>query len=180
MKRTLNAMQQRFRREGYTDFAFIWVAENKRNENPHVHLLTNHRVPRAQFDVFAAWVESLWGHGWVTIERVRKPASAGRYMLKAVGYALKGQDGEQGTIAGNRYGISRNIATHEETVDLQDCELAAEVLVAFGRSLSDGEGVRQLAEGVYLTRYGVALGPGTTDEQIASLVAHLGGGALPG
>lgn len=179
MKRTLNAIQERFRREGYEDFAYMWVAENPGDANPHVHLLTNHRVARSEFDDFAAWVEGLWGHGWVKIERIREPRRAGHYMLKAVGYSAKGEDGEQGTVYGNRYGISRNIAIREETIGIEGCETAAQVVVALGSAIPEDEGVQELAEGVYLTRHGIAFGAGTSDERIAGVVADLNSGAVP-
>lgn len=174
MRRTLNAMQERFRRESYRDFAYIWVAENPEDENPHVHLLTNHRVTRSEFDAFARWVESLWGHGWVKIERIRKPKSAGRYILKAVGYVGKGTEGTQGRVRGNRYGISRNINVSEETLDLFDCEGAAEALYQLCASLAEGEGVERLAEGLYLTRFGISFGAGTYVDCMNKLVEVLG------
>jgi len=180
MRRVLNAMQQRFRREGQTVFVYVWVAENPRNENPHVHLLTNLRVPRAQFDAVAAWIEALWGHGWVKIERIKKPEGAGHYILKAVGYSAKGTDGGQGTVRGNRYGISRNIATDETTFDLPDREAAAEVLCALTRTLPEGQDVGELAEGVYLTRFGLAFRAGTDVAEIMQVVDDLSEGVVPG
>jgi hypothetical protein len=63
-------------------------------------------VPRAEFPEFAEWVESLWDHGWVKTESIRQPERSGHYILKAVRCAVQG---EQGTVQGNLYGISRNI-----------------------------------------------------------------------
>lgn len=180
MRRTLNAMQQRFRREGQDAFAYIWVAENPGDDNPHVHLLSNLRVPRRKFAEHAAWIESLWGHGWVKIERIRKPESAGRYILKAVGYTLKGEEGTQGTIQGNRYGISRNIAVAEDTLELyEEYERAAQALLAFTGTLPEGSDVECIAQGLYLTRYGLAFGPGTELHKIGSLLELLAEGTLP-
>lgn len=180
MRRTLNAMQQRFRREGQDDFAYIWVAENPGDDNPHVHLLTNLRVPRRKFDEHAAWVESLWGHGWVKIERIRKPESAGRYILKAVGYTIKGGEGTQGTVRGNRYGISRNIMVAEDTFELyEEYERASQALVAFTGTLPEGSDVECVADGLYLTRFGLAFGPGTDLEKIGRLITLLAEGTLP-
>jgi len=106
MRRTLNAI-----RTTKGDFEYVWVAENPRNENPHVHLLTSLVVPRADFDGFAAWVESLWGLGFVHMERLRKPAAAGRYLLKAVGYLNKGGSAgcDMGRVRGSRYAVSRSL-----------------------------------------------------------------------
>jgi len=175
MRRTLNAMQQRFRREGFGDFAYIWVAENPKDENPHVHLLTNYRVKRGAFEDFAGWVELLWGHGWVKIEKIRQPKAAGTYILKAVGYVGKGTEGTQGWVRGNRYGISRNIAVVEEVIDLFDCEGAADALWCLCGSLADGEGVQQLADGLYVTRFGLSFGQGTGVDRMRGLVRQLKG-----
>jgi len=180
MRRTLNAMQQRFRRYSQDVIAYIWVAENPGDDNPHVHLLTNLRVPRKEFAALAEWIESLWGHGWVKIERIRKPESAGRYILKAVGYTLKGQEGAQGTVQGNRYGISRNIMVTEDTLELyEEYERAAQALVAFTGTLPEGSDVECIAQGLYLTRYGLAFGPGTELHKIGSLLELLAEGTLP-
>lgn len=180
MRRTLNALQQRFRREGQTNSAYIWVAENPGDDNPHVHLLTNLRVPRREFGEFASWVEGLWGHGWVKIERIRKPESAGAYILKAVGYTLKGEGGTQGTIQGNRYGISRNIMVTEDTFELgEEYERASQALMTLTRTLSEGTDVERIAEGLYLTRFGLAFGPGTDLSKIGTLLELLAEGILP-
>lgn len=180
MKRTLNAMQQRFRREGQTVFVYTWVAENPEDDNPHVHLLTNLAVPRCEFDDLAAWVEGLWGHGWVKIERIKKPQRAGYYILKAVGYTTKGEGGTQGTVRGNRYGISRNIMVDETTFELYEkYERASEALVALTRTLPEGSDIEPLAEGVYLTRYGLAFGVGTSLAEVGQLIDALAEGTLP-
>ena len=47
------------------------------------------------------------GHGFAKLERIKKPKAAGSYIIKAVGYAAKGGDAEQGLIKGNRYNISK-------------------------------------------------------------------------
>jgi len=174
MKRTLNAMQERFRREESGSFVYIWVAENPDDSNPHVHLLTNHHVPRDEFDALAKWVEKLWGHGWVKIERIHNPESAGRYILKAVGYTLKGESGNQGSVYGNRYGISRLIRTDECTFNIEDREDAAEGLYLLEGDMEPGSDVEVLTDGVFLTRYGVAFGAGTPMEVIGRFVEVLG------
>lgn len=178
MRRTLNAMQQRFRRESYREFAYEWVAENPADENPHVHLLTNHRVTRPQFDEFAAWVESLWSHGWVRIERIRKPERAGSYILKAVRYAVKGERGEQGTVRGNRYGVSRNIQVVESTADIEDQENAAATLFALMAKVSEEDGVEPLGA-LWLTRHGLAFPAGSRVADAEQVVADLGQGVVP-
>lgn len=108
---------------------FIWVAENPYNENPHVHMLCNLRVPRAAFAGFAHDLEKMWGHGYAHVEKIRHEYAAGSYILKAVNYAAKGTESEkQGTIFGNRYGISGAIRPAEETFELTGTESAAQEL----------------------------------------------------
>lgn len=82
------------------DFHYIWVAECPANEhgepNPHVHVLINWQV---QPDLFEAWsqrLEKLWGHGFANLQRLQKPQAAGSYLIKAVGYAAKGENADQG------------------------------------------------------------------------------------
>ncbi|WP_051241275.1 rolling circle replication-associated protein [Vibrio litoralis] len=93
------------------DFHYIWVAECPANEygepNPHVHILIRWSVPHHQFSPWAKRIESLWGHGTVKVEKLRKPKAAGSYIIKAVGYAAKGENGGQGLIRGNRYSIAK-------------------------------------------------------------------------
>lgn len=178
MRRTLNAIQQRFRRVGYSDFAYTWVAENLAYENPHVHLTTNHRVQKSEFLEFAEWVESLWGHGFAHIEKIRHPESAGNYILKAVKYVAKGEDGEQGTVYGNRYGISRNIRVRESSTRIYEREAAADTLQALTSRVPEC-GVEQL--GPYLlTRYGLVFPAHSTFEQLEGIIDDLEYGVIPG
>lgn len=92
------------------DFHYIWVAECPANDdgepNPHVHMLLKWNVEPRFFRAWAKRLEKIWGHGFSNIERIRKPKAAGSYIIKAVGYAAKGGDSEQGLIKGNRYNIS--------------------------------------------------------------------------
>ncbi|WP_237584082.1 rolling circle replication-associated protein [Photobacterium halotolerans] len=92
-------------------FHYIWVAECPANEdgepNPHVHILLNWQVDPSVFQAWAARIESLWGHGMAHLERIHEPKAAGSYLIKAVGYAAKGENADQGLIRGNRYNIAR-------------------------------------------------------------------------
>lgn len=183
MRRVINALNEWFRRRGMPLLVFIWVAENPNNENPHVHMLTNHVVPRAEFDAFAAHVESLWGHGWVRIERVRRGESAGRYLLKAVRYTLKGNKGQsnmwgdeeddtgQGRIIGNRYGIARAILPKYETIELYDCADAAYGLRDMQKLL--GDSCEEYAPGIWLTPYGLAFEKDTDLDKVREVIDHL-------
>lgn len=171
MKRVLNAFSEWLRRRGRERLVYIWVAENKDNGNPHVHLLTNYRVPRTEFDAFCRHVESLWGFGFAHIEKVKKPEQAGRYIMKALGYAMKGADDDQGTVIGNRYGIARAILPKYETVDLCDCGEAAEGLRALQAEMT--EDIEELAEGIWLTRHGLAFAARTGPEVVEQVLCKL-------
>lgn len=94
-----------------SDFHYIWVAESPANadgeSNPHVHILLRWQVAPQLFSAWAKRLEKIWGHGFAKLERIRKPQAAGSYIIKAVGYAAKGQNADQGLIKGNRYNISK-------------------------------------------------------------------------
>ncbi len=172
VKRTLNALNEWLRRRDRGSIVYIWAAENKNGYNPHVHMLTDYRVPRSQFEAFATHLEALWGHGFAHIERVRKPESAGRYLLKALGYTMKGADEDQGTVIGNRYGISREILPRYDTVDLYDCADAAQEL---GRLQGDmTEEIVELGEGLWLTRHGLAFRAGSDLSRVGQVIDKLG------
>lgn len=93
------------------DFHYIWVAECPANEdgepNPHVHVLLRWTVPEHLFSPWARRLEKIWGHGFANLERIKKPKAAGSYIIKAVGYAAKGENADQGLIKGNRYNIAK-------------------------------------------------------------------------
>ncbi|MGR5209628.1 rolling circle replication-associated protein [Vibrio rotiferianus] len=94
-----------------SDFHYIWVAECPANEdgepNPHVHLLLNWQVEPCHFRAWAKRLEALWGHGMAHLERIKYGEAASGYLIKAVGYAAKGDNADQGLIKGNRYNIAR-------------------------------------------------------------------------
>jgi len=93
------------------DFHYIWVAECPTNEhgqpNPHVHILLNWQVKPEHFQAWAKRIERLWGHGIAHLERIHYKDAAASYLIKAVGYAAKGSNDDQGLIKGNRYNIAR-------------------------------------------------------------------------
>lgn len=171
IKRTINAFNGWRRRRELPPIAYVWVAENVGNANPHVHMLADYAVPRREFDAFARHLESLWGWGFSKIERIKKPASAARYILKALGYTMKGATEDQGAVIGNRYGIAREIMPHYELIDLHGCEDAARAVAEL--TVEAGEQPEEIAEGVWLTRYGLACVAGTSPERIARLVEEL-------
>lgn len=121
--RCMDAMKKMFLRGWYSkagdyvapgggEFCYSWVVEIPKNEdgsdNPHVHMLMNWRVEKELFLEWSARIESIWGHGYFHLERIKDPLCAGAYMAKAAGYMTKGAgDENQGLVRGNRYGISK-------------------------------------------------------------------------
>ncbi|CAE6902043.1 hypothetical protein ACOMICROBIO_EPCKBFOG_01458 [Vibrio sp. B1FLJ16] len=93
------------------DFHYIWVAESPANEdgepNPHVHVLLNWRIEPHHFAGWAQRIEQLWGNGMAHLEKIKFSEAAAGYLIKAVGYAAKGDNADQGLIKGNRYNIAR-------------------------------------------------------------------------
>ena len=104
---------------------YLWVAEaptkpkivSRRNgfecygevkPNPHCHVLMRWNVEPYLFHDWAAKIEGLWGQGFAKLERIKNPQAASGYMLKALGYLLKGEsESDQGEVKGNRYNISK-------------------------------------------------------------------------
>ncbi|MGR5096863.1 hypothetical protein ACPV5O_26365 [Vibrio maritimus] len=93
-----------------SDFHYLWVAECPANEdgepNPHVHLLMDWDMAPELFLPWAERIERLWGNGYAKLERIKQPKAAGKYIIKAVGYAAKGSNANQGIIRGNRYNMA--------------------------------------------------------------------------
>ena len=91
--------------------SYCWVAECPQNAqgkpNPHVHVLLAWEIDYSVFPIWAQRIEKLWRQGFAHLEKIksrgRKSASA--YIAKAAKYISKGEG--QGTIKGNRYGISK-------------------------------------------------------------------------
>ena len=122
VSRTMDAMQKMYRRgwtrndgkrvEGKDDtLGYCWVVEVPKNEegedNPHVHMLLGWRVAYSDFQDWAERIERLWGNGYFHLEKINDSTCAGAYMAKAAGYLSKAADQpDQGTVTGNRYGIS--------------------------------------------------------------------------
>jgi len=173
MRRTLNALQTWNARHGKPPLRYEWVAENPGDANPHVHLNTDFLVPRRHFAEYAAFVEAAWGHGMVHQERLRNPKAAAAYLLKAVGYVTKGTQSGQGTVVGNRYGISACLrATAQEPVELEVGSAVHDLT-----KLPAGVAFRDLGHGVFATPYGVGTKPwaGVSVEAFARFLQAGGG-----
>ncbi len=102
---------------GSESLLYCWVVENPSGvfddstgeckDNPHLHVLLRWSVAFTEFEKWADRIETLWGHGYAHLEKIKDHEAAGAYMAKAVGYFCKAQgDDSQGLIHGNRYGIS--------------------------------------------------------------------------
>jgi hypothetical protein len=170
--RTLKLLAKYHERHGRPRMEDVWSAENPGAVNPHGHLLTNLLVKRREFQRFAALVESMWGHGTVHMERIRHPLAAGQYMLKAVGYASKGADQNQGPIVGNRYGVSKGIRPVVSRMALEVPERALEGFSRVTGAVPDGE-VLALGERAYATPYGVSFGIGTDSRQVVGFLKSM-------
>jgi hypothetical protein len=101
-----------YRCEGHSDkLDYVWVVENPKNEdgedNPHAHIMLRWRVPFSHFGAWAERIESIWGQGFATLEKIKEPEKAGSYIAKAAGYMTKGSESDQGEVRGNRYGMSK-------------------------------------------------------------------------
>ncbi|MEX2490012.1 MAG: hypothetical protein WD356_10860 [Pseudomonadales bacterium] len=124
VSRTMDGLQKMYQRgwtreqgervEGHEgSLAYCWVVEVPKNEqgedNPHVHIMMNWKVPYEQFEEWSGRIEGIWGNGYFHLDKIKDPLCAGSYMAKAAGYMCKaaGQD-DQGRVKGNRYGISKN------------------------------------------------------------------------
>lgn len=107
-----------YRCEGNADkLDYVWVVENPKNEdghdNPHAHIMLRWRVPFSHFGAWAERLESIWGQGFATLEKIKEPEKAGSYIAKAAGYMTKGSGTDQGEIRGNRYGMSKTARAPE-------------------------------------------------------------------
>lgn len=113
LNQLLNLLRHRARRKGLPSPQYLWVAESSsrgvRSYNPHIHLLFDFTVPRAEWDDFIAAVTASWGLGHVKFERLRNPSAAGFYCTK--NYLTKDgkRGGSGGKVYGRRWGVSRGI-----------------------------------------------------------------------
>jgi hypothetical protein len=122
VSRTMDAMSKMFAR-GWTkengervkgvegSLSYCWVVEIPKNaegeENPHVHMLLGWRVEYKDFKEWSSRIEKQWGNGYFHLEKIKDSTCAGAYMAKAAGYMSKAEGNDtQGTVTGNRYGIS--------------------------------------------------------------------------
>ncbi|MCG3758856.1 hypothetical protein EXA21_04705 [Vibrio cincinnatiensis] len=123
-----------------SDFHYMWVAECPANEggepNPHVHLLMDWDMTPELFTAWAEKIESLWGNGFANLQRIKKPEAAGTYIIKAVGYAAKGDKENQGIIRGNRYGMAAcTRAPKWETLTSFEADNMAGIICELGHKL---------------------------------------------
>ncbi|MHA2862418.1 hypothetical protein [Vibrio harveyi] len=129
------------------DFHYVWVAEcppskdPQTNEiigepNPHIHLIMRWSVEPVYFRDWAKRLEGLWGKGMAHIEWIKQPKAASTYLIKALGYAAKGENADQGLIRGNRYNIARcSRAPAWETLATFDTDNITAVIKELGYKL---------------------------------------------
>lgn len=107
------------------------------------------------------------------MEQVRKPKAAGSYLMKALGYAVKGSDDSQGVVIGNRYGVSREIMPRYETINLRECADAAAGLIKLTSGMTDE--IEELAPDSWLTPYGLSFTAGTRLGRVSEVIDQLAG-----
>jgi len=161
MKRFIDAWRSRYRKRGKKPPVFIWVAENPNNSNPHAHILTNDKIEYRRFRKWARGFEKLWGNGTVHLEKIKHSKAAGRYLLKAVGYLAKGTNGNQGSVAGQRYGVSRNLLP-KEYIDY--IHVGIEGVIAYRKMVTESCGEKN--DNVYVHEYGIWTPPGFGIDQL--------------
>lgn len=105
-------------------YAFAGESESSgiRDYHPHLHLLTSVVVRRTEFAEFASFIESAWGLGSVHMEVIHRPSNAAKYLLKGARYCVKGADGKQGRVWGQRWSCSREVRPVETRVDIDSSE----------------------------------------------------------
>lgn len=117
---------------------------------------------RQDFREYAEYVESVWGHGTVHQERLRDPRAAAAYLLKAVGYVSKGTQSGQGTIVGNRYGMSQSLRAVSNDAVIVDPSGDAWHSLYRVTSFPENESFRDLGRGLFATPYGVGTKTGSS------------------
>lgn len=160
--------------------------------NPHVHLISPwvwEPTPRApgqswrawkrqkkrEWLDFAAYVEALWGHGWVHMEFLHTPPAAGRYMLKAAGYLGKGQESSRPAepLAGQRWAVSGGVRPVRTVEPLAVSDREALALYA-ARVLAE-EVPRRFGSLLTINRYAIS-GYDLAPDDFLALVGHLSAG----
>jgi len=161
VKRFIDAWRSRYRKRGKAPPVFIWVAENPNNSNPHVHILTNDKIEYRHFRMWARGLERLWKNGTVHLEKMKYPKAAGRYLMKSIGYLAKGTNGSQGSIVGQRYGVSRNLKP-KEFIDY--IHAGVEGIIAYRKMITESSGEK--FNGIYVHEYGIWAPPGYGVDQL--------------
>ncbi|ATX79957.1 hypothetical protein Ga0123461_1543 [Mariprofundus aestuarium] len=168
ISRFLDAWRSRYRKKGKKQPLFIWVAENPNDSNPHVHILTNDKVEYRHFRMWARGLEKLWGNGMVHLEKIKYAKAAGRYLMKAVGYLAKGTDGNQGSVVGQRYGVSRDLKPKEH---IDYVHVGIEGVIAYRKMITESSGKK--FNDIYVHEHGVWTPPGHGVNQTLIMILNL-------
>jgi hypothetical protein len=164
----------------------------KGTRNPHVHMLVSwtYEPParlrgqsvrawkRAKHEAwldFAAYVEGLWGLGWVHMEYIREPLAAGKYLLKCARYLGKGADASRPDepLYGQRWAVSRDIRPIRT---VEPVEISADDATALyaARRLAESK-PRRFGDMLIVNRYALS-GFDIQAADFLSLVRHLASG----
>jgi len=76
--------------------------------------------------------------------------AAGRYLMKSIGYLAKGTNGTQGTVVGQRYGISRDL-NPKEYIDY--VHVGTEGIIAYRKMIAESCGEK--SNEIYIHEYGI-------------------------
>jgi hypothetical protein len=105
--------------------------------------------------MWARGLEKLWGNGMVHLEKIKYPKAAGRYLMKSIGYFAKGTDGSQGSVVGQRYGVSRDLKPKEH---IDYIHVGIKGIVAYRKMITESFGLR--FNRIYVHEYGIWAPPG--------------------
>jgi hypothetical protein len=149
--KTLGAEFHRFQRwlayycetNGHKPPVYLWsiesVSSGERDYHPHLCCLTSLVLKRGEFREFAPLAEAAFGIGSVHMEVIHNANKAASYLLKAVKYSIKGHEGNQGRVWGQRWAVSsaiRPVEVRESADDRSACwelEEVASLLRDVGR-----------------------------------------------
>jgi len=110
------------------------------------------------------WTQGLdkhWGNGTVHLEKLKYAKSAGRYLMKSIGYLAKGTTGNQGSVVGQRYGVSRDLNPKEE---IDYIHVGIEGIIAYRKMITESCGEK--LNDLYIHEYGIWAPPGFGYDQL--------------
>jgi hypothetical protein len=100
------------------------ISSGEREYHPHLCCLISLVLRRDEFYSFIPLAEAAYGLGGIHMTVLNHPRGAATYLLKAVKYTVKGQDGNQGRVWGQRWAVSsaiRPVEVREASEDRSAC-----------------------------------------------------------